>query len=251
MFAKCTLELWFHWQKASVRALLLPFCFIGSCNYRHKSLYIWFFGISWLTNWWFVLGVIVISFDWKSRQSTDWRKLSNPKVWVDAAEQVFSPLPFKGQLPTKNIKWKTKNLRYTHGIPVYIIERVRPLSLRRGIYWFCNKTTKTVNLMFYVRRWSFPLGQLVAVLSLSPHTTGLKYLSVSLLGTLGMANHLAVSIQTHENLISFYFWCLYFLSRFERNCHKDAVLIALSNSVRPLINSILSNSKHNINRESM
>ena len=99
--------------------------------------------------------------------------------------------------------------------------------------------------MFYVRRWSFPLGQLVAVLSLSPHTTGLKYLSVSLLGTLGMANHLAVSIQTHENLISFYFWCLYFLSRFERNCHKDAVLIALSNSVRPFENSIISNSKHN------
>ena len=89
------------------------------------------------------------------------------------------------------------------------------------------------------------MGQLVAVLSLSPHTTGLKYLSVSLLGTLGMANHLAVSIQTHENLISFYFWCLYFLSRFERNCHKDAVLIALSNSVRPFENSIISNSKHN------
>ena len=117
--------------------------------------------------------------------------------------------------------------------------------------WFCNKTTKTVNLMFYVRRWSFPLGQLVAVLSLSPHTTGLKYLSVSLLGTLGMANHLAVSIQTHENLISFYFWCLYFLSRFERNCHKDAVLIALSNSVRPFDKLDYIKLQHNTKNESM
>ena len=179
--------------------------------------------------------VIVISFDWKSCQSTDWRKLSNPKVWVDAAEQVFSPLTFKRQLTTKKYNVENKNsLLYIHGIPVYIIERVRPLSLRRGIYWFCNKTTKTVNLMFFVRRWSFPLGQLVAVLSLSPHTTGLKYLPVSLLATLGMgklANRLDVSIQIHVNLISFYLWCLYLLPRFERNCHKDAVLIALSNSV--------------------
>ena len=58
--------------------------------------------------------VIVISFDWKSCQSTDWRKLSNPKVWVDAAEQVFSPLTFKRQLPTKNKKWKTKTWYTIH-----------------------------------------------------------------------------------------------------------------------------------------
>ena len=71
---------------------------------------LWFSGISWLTNWCYC--VIFISFDWKSCQSTDWRKLSNPKVWVDAAEQVFFTITIQKTTSDKKQKVENKNLVY-------------------------------------------------------------------------------------------------------------------------------------------
>ena len=46
--------------------------------------------------------------------STDWRKLSNPKVWVDAAEQVFSQTFSSRKTPWIKIRSKKNNTILKH-----------------------------------------------------------------------------------------------------------------------------------------
>ena len=129
------------------------------------------------------------------------------------------------------------------------------------VFWTCSSSKKgpllvlqqnNKNCKSYVLRPKviFSLGPACGcVITLSSYNRSQIFASFSLRnvrnGKTGKSPWLDVWIQIHVNLIFFYFRCLYFLPRFERNCHKDAVLIALSNSVRPFENLIISNSKHN------